>query len=139
MLYKLAGHERDIVGGGEVRAVIKQSAAIGEVRVLKPKLLRALVHALDKLFLAAAYVLRHSDRAVVCRDDRDAFEHIADAHLLPGFEVHAAAAEGCRAFACDDRVIKLEPAGLDILHNEQHRHDLRDACRKAGFMGVLLI
>ena len=38
MLYKLAGHERDIVGGGEVRAVIKQSAAIGKVRVLKPKL-----------------------------------------------------------------------------------------------------
>ena len=136
---QLPGHEGHVVGAGVVVAVVKQAAAVGEVAVLHAQLLRPLVHPVHKQALAAAEMLRHGHGAVVGRDHGDALKHIADAHLLPRLQIHAAAAEGGGPLAGGDRVTKPGFAAFNVLHDQQHGHHLGDAGGEKPLMTVFFI
>ena len=84
-------------------------------------------------------MLSHRNGAVVCRNDADALEHFVNAHLFALFEKNAASAEGCGALRGYDRVVKTYIATLDGLDYQQHRHNLRNACRRQTLVRIFVV
>ena len=134
-----ARHDGNVPRGRVVRGVVGQPGGIEKVRVFHAECLRALVHTLGKGRLRAADMLGHGDGAVIGGAHGDAFDHLVDGHLFSLPEPDLAAAHGARVGAGGDHGIRGEPAAVELLEDEQQRHDLRYACGGEALVGVLLI
>jgi len=139
---KLARHERDVVGGREmlrrIRLVV-EARAVDKVRVGHAELGRALVHELHKRALAARDMLGQRGRAVVGRGHHDRFEHVPERHLLVFLEIDLASSLGRGGRRGRHFVVPAYFTLIQRLHDEQQRHDLRDARGRQLLMVVLLI
>ena len=116
-----------------------QARAVDKVRVVHAELFGPLVHARDKRFLAACQVLAERDGRVVAGDDAHGLDEVFDAHLLALFEPDLAAAHGAGMGAGGHDVARIELAAVELLHDEQQRHDLRHAGGGQVLVGIFLI
>ena len=133
---QLARHERDVAGAREV-PLGGQARAVDKVRVVHAELLRPRVHALHEGVLAAGKMLGERHRRVVARDDAHSLEQVAHRHLFVLLEPDLAAAHASRVRRARHHVVVGERAGVDGLHHQQQRHDLRHARRLARRVFIL--
>ena len=114
-----------------------QARAVDKVRVVHAELLRPRVHALHEGVLAAGKMLGERHRRVVARDDAHSLEQVAHRHLFVLLEPDLAAAHASRVRRARHHVVVGERAGVDGLHHQQQRHDLRHARRLARRVFIL--
>ena len=134
-----AGHARDVARRRVVAGIVGQPRAVEKLRVFHAQFFRAVVHALGERLLGTGDVLCHGDGAVIGGVDGDALEHLVDAHLLALFEPDLAAAHGAGMGAGGHDVARIELAAVELLHDEQQRHDLRHAGGGQVLVGIFLI
>ena len=125
MAQQLAGDEREVSRGRErPLALAVQTVGIDERCSRAAELARPGVHPLDKGRLGPCQMLRHRDRAVVCRADRDRLEHLVERQLLARLEPDLRAAHRAGVLAARYHGVERHLAALERLHREQHGHDL---------------
>ena len=134
-----AGHARDVARRRVVAGIVGQPRAVEKLRVFHAQFFRAVVHALGERLLGTGDVLCHGDGAVIGGVDGDALEHLVDAHLLALLEPDLAAAHGAGMGAGGHDVARIELAAVELLHDEQQRHDLRHAGGGQVLIGIFLI
>ena len=139
---QLPGHKGNVVGAGFVAfgiGAVVQPCAVDKVSVLHAQFLGPGVHPVHEGAFTAGEVLGHGAGAVVGGGHGDGFEHFADGHLLPGFQINLAAPLGRRGLGGGDNIVVVDAPGVDGLHNQQHGHHLGDAGGGQGLVGVLFI
>ena len=142
VLEKLPRHERDVIRRRQMLSRIRpvvQTGAVHKVRVRHAKLLRPLVHHAHERAFAAGDVLRQCAGAVVGGGHNDRFEHLRQRQLLIFLQIDLTPALGGGLGRGRHGVVPRDPAVLQRLHDEQQRHDLRDASRRELFVAVLLV
>ena len=82
-------------------------------------------------------MLGERHRRVVARDDAHSLEQVAHRHLFVLLEPDLAAAHARRVRRARHHVVVGERAGVDGLHHQQQRHDLRHARRLARRVFIL--
>ena len=134
-----AGHARDVARRRVVAGIVGQPRAVEKLRVFHAQFFRAVVHALGERLLGTGDVLCHGDGAVIGGVDGDALEHLVDAHLLALLEPDLAAAHGAGVGAGGHDIARGKLAAVELLHDEQQRHDLRHAGGGQVLVGIFLI
>ena len=131
-----AGHARNVARRRVVAGVIGQARAVEKLCVFHAQFFCAVVHALGERLLGTGDVLSHGDGAVV---GGVALEHLVHAHLLALLEPDLAAAHGAGVGAGGHDIARIQLAAVELLHDEQQRHDLRHAGRGHVLVGVFLV
>ena len=134
-----AGHARDVARRRVVAGIVGQPRAVEKLRVFHAQFFRAVVHALGERLLGTGDVLCHGDGAVIGGVDGDALEHLVDAHLLALLEPDLAAAHGAGVGAGGHDIARGKLAAVELLHDEQQRHDLRHAGGGQVLIGIFLV
>lgn len=134
-----AGHARNVARRRVVTGVVGQARAVEKLRVFHAQFFCAVVHALGERLLGTGDVLGHGDGAVIGGVDGDALEHLVHTHLLALLEPDLAAAHGAGVGAGGHDVARIQLAAVELLHDEQQRHDLRHAGGGHMLVGVFLV
>ena len=142
MQQQFSGHQRDVVGAGQMLrcgGLVVQPGAVDEVCVLHAQLFGFGIHFFYKTRLAAGDVLRHGAGAVVGGGNRNGFDHFLYRHRFSHLQIYLAASLGRGGFGSGDGVLPRDFAGIYGLHNQKQGHDLGDTGRSQPLMGIGLV
>lgn len=85
MFQQLSGHERNIIGRGQVCSIVVQTRAVDKSRVGHAKRRRFLIHHYDKGFLAARNIFGNGGRCIIAGRYGNGFEKIGTVICSPSF------------------------------------------------------
>ena len=138
MAQQLAGDERKIACRGQrLFAFAVQSVGVDERRVRAAEFAGARVHPLDKGGFRARQMLRHCNRTVVRRADRNRLEHFIQRQLLARLQPDLRAAHRAGVLAAGYHRVQRHFAALERFHRQQHGHNFCHRRRLQLFVGVV--
>ena len=109
------------------------------MRMLHAKLLRPLIHLLDKCRLRACQMLCHRHCGIITRSNFDAFDHILHRLFLTCLEETLRATHRRRMLSHDNRIVQCDIATPQRLEDQKQRHDLCYRCRSQHLIRILLV
>ena len=104
---KLSGPDRDLPRRSQM-CLNLQPARIIKMRMLHAKLLRPLIHLLDKCRLRACQMLCHRHCGIITRSNFDAFDHILHRLFLTCLEETLRATHRRRMLSHDNRIVQRD-------------------------------